>query len=159
VAWIAGDYGLMRVLLDRPAFSKRKFELYPSQITTADGTPILIRDGKELTLQYDDRDFQIRFGTDRFSVGNELYYEARLEGKVEHQFPVMTTAVWRSGALNEGHYLLHVRARDSNGVESKEFTFAFAINPPGIVLSGWRLFRDWGSFWPFIFSAVGARGK
>ena len=130
VAWIAGDYGLMRVFLDRPAFGRRKFELYPSQITTADGTPILIRDGKELTLQYDDRDFQIRLGTDRFSVGNELYYEARLEGKVEHQFPVMTTAVWRSGALNEGHYLLHVRARDSNGVESKEFTFAFAINPP-----------------------------
>jgi signal transduction histidine kinase/CheY-like chemotaxis protein len=130
VAWIAGDYGLMRVSLDRPAFTGRKFELYPSQIMTTDGTPIFIRDGKELTLNYDDRDFQIRFGTDRFGVGNELYYEARLEGKVEHQFPVTTAAVWRSGALNEGRYLLYVQARDSNGVESKEYTFAFTINPP-----------------------------
>jgi signal transduction histidine kinase/CheY-like chemotaxis protein len=130
VVWIAGDYGLMRVFLDRPAFSRRKFKLYPSQVLTADGTPIFIREGKELTLKYDDRDFQIRFGTDRFSVGNELYYQARLEGKVEHQFPVTTAAVWRSGALNEGHYLLSVQARDSNGVESKGYTFAFTIDPP-----------------------------
>jgi signal transduction histidine kinase/ActR/RegA family two-component response regulator len=100
VAWIAGDYGLMRVLLDRPAFNTRKFELYPSQIATADGRPIPIRDRNELTLKYDDRDFQIRFGTDRFSVGNELYYQAR------------------------------VQAKDSNGVESKELRFAFIIEPP-----------------------------
>jgi signal transduction histidine kinase/ActR/RegA family two-component response regulator len=130
VAWIAGDYGLMRVFLDRPAFNPRKFELYPSQIATADGRPIPIRDGNVLTLKYDDRDFQIRFGTDRFSVGNELYYQARLAGKVEHQFPVTTAAVWRSGALNEGQYLLRVQARDSNGVESKEFIFPFTIYPP-----------------------------
>ena len=111
-------------------FNRRKFELYPSQIATADGRPLPIRDGNVLTLKYDDRDFQIRFGTDRFSVGNELYYQARLEGKVEHQFPVTTAAVWRSGALNEGQYLLHVQARDSNGVGSKEFIFPFTIYPP-----------------------------
>jgi hypothetical protein len=50
---------------------------------TVDGTPISIRDGKELTIKYDDRDFQIRFGTDHFSVVNELYYQATLEGKVD----------------------------------------------------------------------------
>src|SRR5258707_786599 len=130
VAWIAGDYGLMRVLLDRLAFSKRKFELYPSQIVTADGNPIPIADGKELTLKYDDRDFQILFGTDRYSVGNELYYEARLVGKVVHAWPLTTAAVWRSGGLNEGTYLLHVQAGDSDGVKSKEFTFALTIDPP-----------------------------
>src|SRR5260221_88116 len=130
VAWIAGDYGLMRVLLDRPAFSKRKFELYPSQIVTADGKPIPIADGKELTLKYDDRDFQIRLGTDHFSVGDALYYEARLEGTTDHRSPLTTAAVWRPGALNEGHYLLHVQARDSDGNESKEYTLAFTIAPP-----------------------------
>ncbi len=130
VAWIAGDYGLMRVLLDRTAFSKRKFELYPSQIVTADGAPIATQSGKELRLKYDGRDFQIRFGTDHFSVGDELYYEARLEGKINQRSPVTTSAVWRSGALDEGHYLLHVQAKDSDGVESKEYTLAFAIDPP-----------------------------
>jgi signal transduction histidine kinase/CheY-like chemotaxis protein len=130
VAWIAGDYGLMRVFLDRPAFNTRKFELYPSQIATADGRPIPIRDGDVLTLKYDDRDFQIRFGTDRFSVGNDLYYQANLEGKVVHQLPVMKAPVWRSGALDEGHYLLRVQAKDSNGVESKELRLAFIIEPP-----------------------------
>jgi hypothetical protein len=40
LVWIAGDYGLMRVFLDRPAFNKRNFRLYASQIMTADGTPI-----------------------------------------------------------------------------------------------------------------------
>jgi signal transduction histidine kinase/ActR/RegA family two-component response regulator len=129
-AWIAGDYGLMRVNLDRTTSSQRKFELYPSRILTADGAPIPVQDGKGLTLKYDDRDFQIHFGTDRFSVGNELYYEARLEGTTEHRSPVTTAPVWRSGALNEGHYLLHVQASDSDGDESKEYTLAFIINPP-----------------------------
>jgi hypothetical protein len=130
VAWIAGDYGLMRVVLDRATLSKRKFELYPSRIVTADGAPIFVRDGKEPTLKYDDRDFQIRFGTDRFSVGDKLHYQARLEGTTDHRSPVTTSAVWRSGALNEGHYLLHVQARDNDGNESKEYTFAFGIAPP-----------------------------
>jgi signal transduction histidine kinase/CheY-like chemotaxis protein len=130
VAWIAGDYGLMRVFPDRPGFSQRKFELYPSQILTADGAPIPIQNGNELKLKYDDRDFEIRFGTDRYSVGNGLYYEARLAGKVVHGWPLTTAAVWRSGGLNEGTYLLHVQARDSDGVKSKEFTLAFTIDPP-----------------------------
>jgi signal transduction histidine kinase/CheY-like chemotaxis protein len=130
VAWIAGDYGLMRVLLDRPTFSKRKFELYPSQIVSADGIPVSSQGGKELRLKYDDRDFQIRFGTDHFSVGDEIYYEARLEGQINHRSPVTTSAVWWSGALNEGRYLLHVQAKDSDGVYSNEYTLAFTIDPP-----------------------------
>jgi signal transduction histidine kinase/ActR/RegA family two-component response regulator len=130
VAWIAGDYGLMRVFLDQPTFSRRQFELYPSQITTADGTPIPTEDGRQLTLEYDDRDFQIRFGTDHFCVGSELYYETILEGRVVHRSPITPTPAWRSGALNEGNYLLSVKARDSNGVESKTFRLAFTIQPP-----------------------------
>jgi signal transduction histidine kinase/CheY-like chemotaxis protein/streptogramin lyase len=130
VAWIAGDYGLMRVLLDRTAFSKRKFRLYASQIITVDGAPIPSQDGKDLALKYDDRDFQIRFGTDHFSVGDELYYEAKLEGPGDHRSRIATSPVWRSGAFNEGHYLLHVQARDSDGNESKEYTLAFTIAPP-----------------------------
>jgi CheY-like chemotaxis protein len=54
-----------------------------------------------------------------------------LEGKVVHSWPLTTAAVWRSGGgLNEGTYLLHVQARDSDGIESNEFTFAFTIDPP-----------------------------
>jgi signal transduction histidine kinase/CheY-like chemotaxis protein len=130
VAWIAGDYGLMRVFLDQPTFNQRKFGLYPSQITTADGATIPRRDGAELSLKYGDRDFQIRFGTDHFSVSSELYYETILQGRVVHRSPITTTPVWRSGGLNEGHYLLSVQARDSDGVESKNFRLAFVIQPP-----------------------------
>jgi signal transduction histidine kinase/CheY-like chemotaxis protein len=130
VAWIAGDYGLMRALLDRPAFSKRKFELYPSQIVTPDGKRIPIQDGKELTLTYDERDFLVHFGTDHFGVGNELYYQATLEGTVVHRSPTINAPLWRSGALNEGHHRLLVEAKDSDGIESKELTLAFTIEPP-----------------------------
>jgi len=130
VAWIAGDYGLMRVFLDQPTFKQRKFELYPIQITTADGATIARRDGAGLSLKYDDRDFQIRFGTDHFSVDSELYYETILQGRVVLRSPITTTPVWRSGALNEGHYVLSVQARDSDGVESKNFRLAFVIQPP-----------------------------
>ena len=130
VAWIAGDYGLMRVLLDRSTFNKRKFELYPVQVATADGKRIPIQDGKELTLKYDDRDFLVHFGTDHFGVGNELYYQATLEGTVVHRSPTIKAPLWRSGALNEGHYRLLVEAKDSDGIESKELTLAFTIEPP-----------------------------
>ena len=130
VAWIAGDYGLMRVLLDRPASSGRKFALYASEIATADGKPIPMRDGKELTLKYDDRDFQIRFGTDHFGVENTLYYDAARIGKVVRRSTGITSPLWRSGALGAGHYLLRVQAKDSDGVESKELILAFTIAPP-----------------------------
>src|SRR5260370_39156288 len=106
----------MGVLLDRAAFSKRKFEHYPSEIVTADGKPISIADGKELTLKYDDRDFQILFGTDRYSVGNDLYYEARLVGKVVHAWPLTTAPVWRSAGRNDGTYVLHAQSRGRVGV-------------------------------------------
>jgi signal transduction histidine kinase/CheY-like chemotaxis protein len=130
VAWIAGDYGLMRVILGQPTLSKRKFALYPCRMVTADAAPISSQDGKELKLKYDDRDFQIRFGNDRFSIGAQLYYEATLQGKTDHRLPVTTSAVWRSGALNEGQYVLHVKAADSDGNQSKEYTLAFTIDPP-----------------------------
>jgi signal transduction histidine kinase/CheY-like chemotaxis protein len=130
VTWIAGDYGLVRVLLNRPTVTRRKFDLYPSQITTADGKPIAIPEGRELKLSYDNRDFQIRFGTDHFSVGNELYYQTTLEGKVVHRSPTITAPVWRSGALSEGHYLLDVQAKDSDGIGSKVLRLAFTIKPP-----------------------------
>jgi signal transduction histidine kinase/CheY-like chemotaxis protein/streptogramin lyase len=156
VVWIAGDYGLMRAFADRLGFSRRKFELYPSQILTTDGAPVSIQNGNRLRLKYDDRDFEIRFGTDRYGVNNELYYEARLEGKVVHSWPLTTAAVWRSGGgLNEGTYLLHIQARDSDGVESREFTFAFTIDPPwyrtlwaetvsgSLVILAFYLFNRW----------------
>ena len=80
------------------------------------------------------------FGTDRFSVGNELYYEARLEGKVTHRSPVTTSAVWRSGALNEGHYLLHVQGRDSTGSGAWNIGLLSPSTRRGIGRSGWRWF-------------------
>jgi signal transduction histidine kinase/ActR/RegA family two-component response regulator len=130
--WVAGDYGLMRVFLDRPVRTRRKFELYPDQISTADGKFVPVGTGKELKLRYDDRDFQIRFGTDHFSVGDELSYQATLEGGMGmvDRSPIMTTPIWRSGALSEGHYVLRVNAKDSDGMESKMFTFAFTIKSP-----------------------------
>jgi signal transduction histidine kinase/CheY-like chemotaxis protein len=130
VTWIAGDYGLARVIPDQPALIKRKFALYPSRIINPDGSPIPLQGGRELTFKYDERDFEIQFGTDRFSVGNELYYEARLEGTGDSRSLVTTSDVWRCAALNEGHYRLHVQARDSDGELSSEYTFAFTIAPP-----------------------------
>jgi len=130
VVWIAGDYGLMRVFLDQPAFTRSEFEIYADQIVTAEGKPIPVPDGRELKLGYDDRDFQIHFGADHFSGGNELYYQAALGGKVVQRSPTMTAPVWRSGALSEGHYLLDVQAKDSDGIESKVLRLAFTIKPP-----------------------------
>jgi signal transduction histidine kinase len=120
VVWVAGDYGLMRVFLDRPVLTRRKFELYPDQISTADGRFVPVGTGTELKF------------TDHFSVGDELSYQPTLEGGMGmvHRSPIMTTPVWRSGALSEGHYVLSVNAKDSDGMESKVFTFAFTIKPP-----------------------------
>jgi signal transduction histidine kinase/CheY-like chemotaxis protein len=158
VAWIGGDYGLMRVVLNQPTFNQRKFELYASQILNADGEILPVQNGEQLRLKYDARDFQIHFGTDRFSVGDQLYYRIRLEGQVKHSLPVTTAPVWRSGALNEGNYLLRVQATDSNGVQSKEYVLAFTIQPPwyrsiwmeiiyGLgILIGFYLFGRWRTY-------------
>jgi signal transduction histidine kinase/streptogramin lyase len=130
VLWIPGDYGLVRVIPDQPTLPKREFALYASRIATSSGSPISVKSGRELALSYDDRDFQIRFGTDRFSAGNALYYEARLEGTTDSHLPATTSAIWRSGALNEGLYRFYVRARDTDGQLSREYTLSFTIEPP-----------------------------
>ncbi|MBV8815232.1 MAG: response regulator, partial [Verrucomicrobia bacterium] len=144
--------------LNQPTFNQRKFELYASQILSADGEVLPVHDGERLTLKYDARDFQIRFGTDRFSVGDALYYRARLDGQVTRSSPVTTAPVWRSGALNNGKYLLRVQATDSNGVESKEYVLAFTIQPPwyrsvwmeiayGLaIILGFYLFGRWRTY-------------
>jgi ligand-binding sensor domain-containing protein len=53
VAWIAGDYGLMRVDLNQPTFTHRKFELYATAVVNADGKSIPVQQGRTLTLNYD----------------------------------------------------------------------------------------------------------
>ena len=146
VAWIAGDYGLMRVLLDRPAFSKRIFRLYPSQIMTADGTPIPLQDGKELVLKYDDRDFKIRFGTDHFSVGNDLSYQASLEGKVVHRSPSVAVPVWRSGALNAGVIYSLFAPRIVTAWKAMSSNLLSLSSHTNTAQSGWRWSGDRWSF-------------
>jgi hypothetical protein len=96
VAWIAGDYGLRRVSLDRPAFSTRTFDIYCTELVPADAPPIRVHNGQNLDLKYDDRDFQIQFGTDHFSVGSELHYWVELEGQVKRAFAPTTSPSWRS---------------------------------------------------------------
>jgi signal transduction histidine kinase/CheY-like chemotaxis protein len=130
IVWIAGDYGVMRVVLGQSGFSQRKFELYASQMMTADGEIIPMQNGEPLRLTYDTRDFQIQFGSDHFSAGDGLDYQVRLEGQINHSLPLTSTPVWRSGALNEGKYLLHAQASDGNGVSSNEYVLAFTIEPP-----------------------------
>jgi signal transduction histidine kinase/CheY-like chemotaxis protein len=116
--------------LDRHAFSKRQFAFHPSQIVTADGKRIPIHDGKELTLEYDDPDFHVGFGTDHFSVSKALYCHTTVEGTVGHPWPAITAPAWRSGALNKGRYLISVETKDSDGVEGEARWLAFTIEPP-----------------------------
>jgi len=144
-AWIARDYGLMRVIVDRPTLAKRKFELYPSRILTADGAPISVRDGKGLTLKYDDRDFQIHFGHGPpSSVGDDLYYEAKVRrndrASVADERPPRFGGLARS---MRGIICSMSRPAIATEKRAKSTRLAFIIRPALVSYlgpSGWILF-------------------
>jgi len=113
-----------------------------SQIMTEDGTPIPLQDGKELVLKYDDRDFKIRFGTDHFSVGNDLSYQASLEGKVVHRSPSVAVPVWRSGALNAGVIYSLFAPRIVTAWKAMSSNLLSLSSHPGTAQSGWSWSGD-----------------
>lgn len=138
VAWISGTYGVVRVKLATEAATPPSgFSIYPEEAFAEDGRLIdLPGPSGTLIVPFSQRDFQLRFGTDRFGEGEVLRFQARLDGpSSSHSIPLSDEPIWHSGALGEGKYRLHVVAVDSDGVQSREFSLAFIIRPP------W--FRTW----------------
>jgi signal transduction histidine kinase/CheY-like chemotaxis protein len=138
VAWISGTYGLVRANLPTEvATPPSSFNIYPEEAFAEDGRSIDLPDAsKTLIIPFSQRDFQLRFGTDRFGEGEVLRFQARLDGRSSsHSTPISDEPIWHAGALGEGNYRLHVVAVDSDGVQSREFSLAFMVRPP------W--FRTW----------------
>ncbi len=137
--WIAGGFGAVKLNLDDLPKSATSFLIYPEGASSNDGKSIALPRGDEtLELPFDGRDIQIRFGTDHFANANEIEFASRLETIGSGWSPFTREPIWRTGALNEGRYRVHVRARDADGVQSEEYILAFVIDPP------W--FRTWWAY-------------
>jgi len=129
--WIAGEYGVVRVDLDRFPESRPGLRLYASEGTNASGKQLsLPQTGGKLELPFEDRDIRLRFATDDYDEPNEVRYRTKLEGLNSGWTPFFRESTWQSGSLNEGQYRLRVIARNSEGEESNEFSLAITVFPP-----------------------------
>ena len=131
VLWVAGTYGIARIENTEGLPPPFPFNLYAQEATANNGETVLVpHTGGTLRLPYSERDFRIRFATDAFVNSNQMRFRSRLEGVDRQWTNFFTEPVWQSGALNEGHYRLHVIARDGDGTDSKEFVLGLGIRPP-----------------------------
>jgi signal transduction histidine kinase/DNA-binding response OmpR family regulator len=129
--WISGEYGaIARIDLSRsPPYHPLK--LYLREATTASGERVsLPPNGAALELPCEKRDIRLRFATDDYDGPDEVRYRTRLEGLNADWTALMGEPTWQSGSLNEGRYVLHVQARNSEGIDSNEFSLTITIFPP-----------------------------
>jgi signal transduction histidine kinase/DNA-binding response OmpR family regulator len=129
--WISGEYGaIARVDLSR-APQYHPLKLYLREATTASGERIALPpNGAALELPCEKRDVRLRFATDDYDGPDEVRYRTKLEGLNIDWTSSMGEPTWQSGSLSEGKYILHVQARNSEGVDSSEFSLAITIFPP-----------------------------
>jgi signal transduction histidine kinase/DNA-binding response OmpR family regulator len=128
--WISGDGAIARIDLGRsPQYHPIK--LYLREVTTAlDERVSLPQNGAALELPFEKRDLRLRFATDDYDGPDEVRYRTKLEGLNADWTSFMEEPTWQSGSLSEGRYLLHVQARNSEGVDSNEVSVAITIFPP-----------------------------
>jgi signal transduction histidine kinase/CheY-like chemotaxis protein len=129
--WIAGEYGVARVDLDRFPQPRPELRLYASEGTTSSGEQLrLPQTSGTLELPFEKRDIRLRFATDDYDEPSEVLYRTKLDGLNSSWTPFYPEATWQSGALNEGQYRLHVIARNSEGDASNEYSLGITISPP-----------------------------
>ncbi|HEY0790458.1 MAG TPA: histidine kinase dimerization/phospho-acceptor domain-containing protein, partial [Chthoniobacterales bacterium] len=73
---------------------------------------------------------RLRFRVSRLDGAHAVRFCTKLDGAGGEWTPYFDDPVWQSGILNEGHYTLRAMAQDEDGVESREYRWAFAILPP-----------------------------
>jgi signal transduction histidine kinase/DNA-binding response OmpR family regulator len=129
--WISGEYGaIARIDLSRSP-QHRPIKLYLREATTASGERINVpQNGAALELPFEKRDLRLRFATDDYDGPDEVRYRTKLEGLNADWTSVMGESTWQSGSMSEGRYLLHVQARNSEGIDSNEASVAITIFPP-----------------------------
>jgi signal transduction histidine kinase/DNA-binding NarL/FixJ family response regulator len=131
ILWIAGTYGIARIDTGKLAPAATKFSVFAREAATVAGAPLSIPgQGKMLKLPFESRDIQIRFANDRFAGPDQIRYRLQLEGREKNWSAPVADPLWRSGSLNEGHYLLHAVAEDEDGIKSDESTIAIEVLPP-----------------------------
>ena len=146
VLWVAGTYGVARIENPESLPQPFSFNLYAQEATTNDGEALLPpNNGGMLRLPYSERNFRIRFATDTFANPDQMRFRSRLEGVDANWTSFFSEPVWQSGALNEGHYRLHMIARDGNEADSREFVVGIGVLPP------W-----YRTVWMYCIYAVGA---
>jgi len=80
ILWIAGDYGVARVDLQRGPQAQAPFGLYLREGTTTSGEQLLLPEsGGTLKLPFDKRDIRLRFATDDYDDPNDARFRTKLD--------------------------------------------------------------------------------
>jgi signal transduction histidine kinase len=141
VLWLGGSEGLVRAELPEAFLPERKFGAVISGVRDADGTmqpllsiePLMLSAGSTLTF---------RLATDRLD-DRRMVFQTQLDGRDAEWTPFDSQAQLTISALSPGHYVLRVRARDSNGRISQPASFAFRVLPE------W-----WRTWWSLCIYAI-----
>ena len=99
---------------------------------------------RELTLSHSQSAFTVHFASDNMILPGKTRFRYRLEGFDREEYECAPDVHWVTyTSLPSGHYTLHVRAINSDGVEGPEASVSIRILPP------W-----WFSFWAWIVYAL-----
>lgn len=131
ILWIAGEYGIARVDLERSTQARGPFGLYLREGTTASGEQLRFPEsGGTLKMPFEKRNIWLRFATDDYDDRNDVRFRTKLEGLNADWTPFVRESTWQSGSLSEGRYRLRVVARNGDGRDSNEYSVAITIFPP-----------------------------
>jgi signal transduction histidine kinase/DNA-binding NarL/FixJ family response regulator len=131
IVWFGGLNGVIRYRMNLPERQQSRFRVFLREAVTSGGEPVdLFNPASAVTLPFSKRDIDLRFATDRFDQLGHLTYRTRLDGTNADWSRYSSEPIWQSGSLNEGHYVLHVKARDSDGQMGDELLLSITILPP-----------------------------
>lgn len=141
--WISASDGIAGF---NPSHFKKinhSFNVYFRKITGSEGQNYMdeffsdenlfkIQQGENFVpeINFVDNTLNFRFATDYFDHTHKLVYSYLLEGKNDKWSRWSSENEIELSKLHEGKYILHVKAKNVYGVESKEAVFKFTILPP-----------------------------
>lgn len=88
------------------------------------------KDPRPLQLPYNLNTLRMEFAYPDFSIGNKIEFSSFLENYDTEWSPFSTESSREYTRLDEGKYVMHLRARNPQTGETKEFSFPLRITPP-----------------------------
>lgn len=149
-AWIAFHDALYKIIFanHKPLPAKtfiRKFET-DTEILYGGLKDFKQKDAGSITVSYGEN-MKIMAGSNDFLSGENLRYQLKIGGLIEHWSEWQHAPTFTMSGLTEGHYTFHIRAQLSDGTIAQPDLIHVYISPP------W--YRTYAAYTFYLLSAIG----